>query len=185
MQKNLFSWGLIVLGTILSAYMFFQVSSNISAQENEDPDITGSEICVKNMSAYAEERFKKFGADVDELMNANEAFGSLFVQDILIEFRKYKDDLEMKFRLLYPFDMTINLEGNLLTFEKCGKIKDDYIREAQNILNNYIQINVAQKQTLRLTKKLKTLNNRIRVMNDSFGTLKGQFKSFIDHIPNW
>ncbi len=179
--KKLAILGSVVISTFLIAYVFFQFTTPLLAQEKEEDQEAD---CKKKMSEYINTRTKTFGEKIDGLLLGQDPNSQLLDQ-AMITFREFRSDVLKEFEKNYLGEKKNNFARRLSTFSECLNLVDESLNDAQQTFMNLTTLNSHVKQSARLLTKFRALNDKLRNLVYQFGYLKGQFDSFATRIPYW
>lgn len=138
-------------------------------------------VCQIEMEDFMFDQFQEYQDWMDEHFQ-NKSSTSSLLDAAFSRYREFRDTAMNKYFTYFPQQGASQLtEG----FEKgaCLKVVEDKLQEARTVLQMKANSTSAVKKTTALITKYQEINEKLRLLNETFLHMKGYLDIFADKLP--
>ncbi len=197
LQKGLFHPAIVTINLIILLTMGFAfdyqqgledviAANGDSGTETSNQTIAGNNPCLEELDDYASERFVSY-QDYMEIHFTNKSATSDLMDDAVIEYQAFEEDIRAKlavyFKPPYVNSSANSVAGQAATLSECQQVADQYIEDAQKLLELRAVRTSEIKKTSILLEKYQQINAKMRVLNLDVLKMATNFAVFEKKLP--
>lgn len=154
-----------------------------SAQTQSEPVPEGQEnvFCQAQMKAFLDTEFAEYGKFLDTHFQ-NKSSTATLLDDAFAHYRGFRDDVMNKYATFSPQNGALQLLESV-DADSCQKMVEDTLGAARQMLMRLATSTSGVKKTTALITKYQQINDKLRLLQQNFLTMKAYLDTFATKLP--